>query len=79
MALGSRLRRLSEVYGRCSEFMPSTTSLLIPSGFRLRPFAKKELSIEIAQIIGHSPISQSDCQRNDEYWAYDTECIRRKS
>jgi len=42
-----------------------------PKWFPAFVLLQRKLSItEIAQIIGHSPISQSDCQRNDEYWAW---------
>jgi len=61
MALGSRLRRLSEKFTEdAAKFMPYDIAF-DPKWFPpLRPFAKERVSItEIAQIIGHSHPSVS--------------------
>jgi len=61
MALGSRLRRLWEVYGRCSENLCLYDIAFDPKGFSpSTSFCKRKSSItEIAQIIGHSHPSVS--------------------
>jgi len=72
MALGSRLRRLSEKFTEDAAKIYALYDIAFdPKWFRLlRPCKERAFHYrDCPNYWSFAPISQSDCQRNDEYWA----------